>query len=294
MTSPPRERRCAETLNSFHSIIYFAPDLDERLSGHGVTDTMAAYLAGRAAPLGAVGPGVVVAAFNAFSVPLVARHLPDVWQAVSPELVLDTRLAAVDALLRRLLGPDVLGSPELAEAAALAWSAVRDCPRAGRPMFSANVDLAAPEQPHLLLWHATTLAREYRGDGHVTVLGYVELSGLEALVTHCASPVGMPRQIVQGKRGWTDEDWAGAENRLRERGLLDASGALTGRGLRLREEIEAETDRLDRLPYALLGETGVARLTELVGGLVDVAATADAFPGVLREFFVPGVRGTSL
>lgn len=49
-------------------------------------------------------------------------------------------------------------------------------------------------------------------------------------------------------RGWSQEDWDAATGRLRERGLLDAAGEFTERGVALREEIEQETDRLDRAP----------------------------------------------
>ena len=285
VTNPAR--RCSAAVNSFHSILYFAPDLDVELATRGVTDPMAAYLAGRAAPLGATGPGTVVAAFNAFAVPLVAQHIPAVWRVVTPDEAIAARLRAVHALLEQLLGAEVLASPEIAEAAALARRATQGCARPGRPMYSANADLDVPEAPHLALWHASTLLREYRGDAHVIALGHAELSGLEALVTDCASPAGMPKELVMTKRGWSGVDWSGAERNLCERGLMDRTGALTAAGLRLREHIEDETDRLDRFPYECLGTEGTRRLTALAARFVGLAADAGAFPAVLREFFVP-------
>ena len=38
-----------------------------------------------------------------------------------------------------------------------------------------------------MLWHAITLLREYRGDGHVAALLDAGLSGLDALITHTAT-----------------------------------------------------------------------------------------------------------
>ena len=48
-----------------------------------------------------------------------------------------------------------------------------------------------PEQPHLAFWHATTLLREHRGDGHLAALLELGLDPLEALVTHTATGKGM-------------------------------------------------------------------------------------------------------
>ncbi|GAA2999355.1 SCO6745 family protein [Actinokineospora diospyrosa] len=279
--------RCAEALNSLHSTLYFAPELEAAFAPHGVADQMAVYLAARAAPMGAVGAGPVVAAFNAFARPMVAGHLPALWERVAPASAVDARYRAVDAVLRRLLGegPDGVGAPQVAEAAELALRATEACDPGGRPMYAANADLPVPDEPHLALWHAATLLREYRGDGHVAVLACADLAGLDALVTHCASPAGMPQQLVMTKRGWTEHDWARSQNRLREQGLLDAAGALTPAGTELRAEVELETDRLDRAPYDHLGPAALARLTELSGALLGLAASA--FPPVLREFFVP-------
>ena len=82
-------------------------------------------------------------------------------------------------------------------------------------------------------------------------------------------------------RGWRRSDWDAAAGRLRERGLLDADGELTEAGVALRAELEDRTDRLDLAPYELLGEQGVARLTELAKGFLVTAALAGGFPADL-------------
>ncbi|MFK8905845.1 SCO6745 family protein [Streptomyces sp. YS-3] len=283
MTSlPPRAgRRCHNSVNPLHSTVYFSPDYTDELKQLGVEDERAAYFAGRAAALGAVGPGTITATFYNFNHELVARHVPAVWDIASPEAVLDARLRAADRTLRRLLGDEVVASPEMAEAARLALRATEGCTRHARPLYAAHADLPVPEEPHLAYWHAATLLREHRGDGHLTALLDAGLDPLEALVSHTATGKGMAPRWVLGSRGWRRADWEAAVARLRERGLLDAAGELTEAGTALRAEVEDRTDRLDSAPYELLGAEGVERLTELARGLLMTAVAAGAFPADL-------------
>ncbi|MFJ9800708.1 SCO6745 family protein [Streptomyces wuyuanensis] len=274
---PRAGRRCHNAVNPLHSTVYFSPDYAKELAGIGVEDTSAAYFAGRAAALGAVGPGAVTATFYNFSHELIARHLPAVWDTASPATVLDARMRAVDATLRRLLG-DAVTSPEMAEAARLALRATEACSRPARPLYAAHADLPVPEEPHLAFWHAATLLREHRGDGHLTALLSAGLDPLEALVSHTATGKGMSPRWILASRGWRRTDWEAASDRLRERGLLDADGELTEAGTALRADLEEHTDRLDLAPYEHLGEPGVERLTELGRGFLMAAAAAGAFP----------------
>jgi hypothetical protein len=257
------ERRCHNLLNPFHSAHYFSPDLGRELGTVGVEHPSAAYFAVRAAAMGPVGPGVVTATFFNFRHELVARHVPGVWETASPAVVLAARERVVDATLRRLLGEELIGSKEVAEAAELALRATEACVRTARP---------------LALWHAATLLREHRGDGHLTVLLGAGLDPVEALVSHTATGKGMSPKWMLGTRGWTRADWEAARGRLQERGLVDGEGELTRAGVALREDIETATDRLDRAPYEHLGAAGVERLTELLGGIVPTMLGAGAFP----------------
>lgn len=272
------ERRCHSLLNPFHSAHYFSPDLGRELAGVGIEDPSAAYLAVRAAAMGPVGPGVVTATFFNFSHELVAKHVPGVWEKASPSVVLAARERAADATLRRLLGEELIGAKEVSEAAELALCATEACVRTARPLYAAHADLPVPELPHLALWHAATLLREHRGDGHLAVLLDAGLDPVEALASHTATGKGMSPKWVLGTRGWTRDDWDAARERLRDRGLLDAEGELTDTGITLRREIETATDRLDRAPYEHLGAPGTARLTELMTDIVTTLLTAGAFP----------------
>ncbi|MFJ8463674.1 SCO6745 family protein [Streptomyces swartbergensis] len=278
---PLAGRRCQNVLNALHSTHYFSPDLGRELGAVGITRPHAVNFAVRAAALGPVGAGAVTAAFYNYKYELVARHVPAVWEITTPGQVLAARARAVEATLRRLLGEEALASAEMAEAARLALRATEACSRAARPLYAAHADLPVPEEPHLAYWHAATLLREHRGDGHLAVLMSAGLDGLEAMVTHTATGKGMAPKWVFSTRGWSREDWDAATDRLRERGLLDANGELTERGVALREEIEQETDRLDRAPYEHLGAQGVARLTELGAAFAQAALTAGAYPADL-------------
>ncbi|KUJ70750.1 SalK [Streptomyces albus subsp. albus] len=280
MTTVPERagRRCQNVVNPLHSAIYFTPDFQQEVAGLGVTDRMASYFVSRSAALGRVGAGTVAATFFNFKYELVARHLPAVWEVITPQAALDARLRAADSMLRRLLGEEAIEGKEMAEAAELALRAAEACSRAARPLYAANADLPVPDAPHLALWHAAGLLREHRGDGHLMTLVDAGLDPVEALVSHTASGRGMSPAWILRTRGWSSEEWAAAQDRLRERGLLDAAGELTESGTALRKELEDATDRLDRAPFEHLGAAGTARLTELAGAYTARAATGGAFP----------------
>ncbi|MHA6763744.1 SCO6745 family protein [Streptacidiphilus sp. PAMC 29251] len=271
-------RRCYQALNPLHSLIYFAPEAEEEFTAAGLRAGRMCYFAGRAAAMGAVGAGTVAATFFNFSPGLVAHHIPQAWELAMPQAVLDARLRAVDRVLRRLLGEEALADPEIAEAAELASQAASACGAAGRPLYAAHADLPVPEQPHLALWHALTLLREHRGDGHLAALTGAELDGIEALVTHTATNKGFTAGFARASRGWSQEEWDACVERLRERGLLDAEGNQTPSGLDQRRQIEALTDTLGHAPYQHLGQPGVERLTEIANRLTRTALTNGAFP----------------
>ncbi|AWZ07425.1 MULTISPECIES: hypothetical protein [unclassified Streptomyces] len=283
MTIPAHAaRRCWHgAINPLHATVYFSPDLGKEFATLGITDPHAVNLSSRSAAMGAVGAGTVTSTFYNYRHDLVARHLPAVWDTATPEQVLAARLRAADATLRRLLGAETIGSPEIAEAAELAMRATEGCTRHARTLYSAHADLPVPEEPHLKLWHATTLLREHRGDGHLVALLTVGLDPVEALVSHTATGHGMTPKYLKIIRGWDQSDLDAATGRLRERGVLDAEGALTPAGTELREALETETDRLDEAPYEHLGAAGLARLAEIGGGFAIQAYVGGAFPGDL-------------
>ena len=143
--------------------------------------------------------------------------------------------------------------------------------------FSPGLDW--PDAPHLVMWHAVSLLREYRGDGHLCALACAGLSGLEALVTHSATGKGFLTEFARTSRGWSQEEWDGAVRGLADRGLLDGQGALTEAGQALRAEIEDQTDRLATPPWQHLGEQRTEDVVRIGKAMSRAVAAAGAFPG---------------
>ena len=270
--------RTARLLEPLHALGYFAPEVEAEVVGVGVRKGRGTYFASRSAAMGRVGAGPVAATFYVFNPSLVAHFIPAAWEAASPEDVVAARYRGVSGAYARLLGEEVLASDEVREAADLARTASAGCTVAGRPLYAAHADLAWPDEPHLVLFHALTLLREHRGDGHVAALIGADLSGIEALVTHTATGKGFTRPAAQATRAWSDEEWAAAVAGLAERGLMTSDGELTDEGIALRKAVEHHTEESAFSPWEHLGEAGTARLTELGRPLVTTALTNGAFP----------------
>jgi len=271
-----RAHRAVEPL---HNNVYFAPEHDERLTAVGLRPGRMCYFAGRAAPMGPVGPGVVAATFYNFSPSLVARHIPRAWTLASPEQVVAARFDAARASLSRLLG-DAATSPEVAELAALLREACSVLTPEARPLYAGHADLPWPEEPLLELWHGATLLREHRGDGHLAALLRAGLTGLEALITHVVTGRGFSEHGARATRGWSEEEWTASVDALTERGLL-ADGQLTAAGMDLRARIEAETDQLSAAPWEHLGPERTARVVELGRDLSARLVAGGAYPAEL-------------
>lgn len=273
-----RSGRVFRATNSLHSCVYFSPEGDEEYTAIGLRPGRMGYFASRSAAMGAVGPEVVAACFFNFNPELVARHLPRAWSLAEPEQVLAARLRVADRTLRRLLGEEIIGSAELAAAAEFARAAALRCGLEGRPLFAGHAGLDWPSEPHLIFWHAVTLLREHRGDGHIAMLVGAELSGVEALVTHTATGRGFLTPAAKALRMWSDEQWADAEDRLRRRGLLADDGGLSTAGAELRHRIEADTDRLSAQPWRDVDPGEVDGFIVYGKSLTRLAISAGAFP----------------
>lgn len=256
-------RKTWRTLEPIHGAIYFAAEARAEYAALGIDDRMTGYFASRSSPMGAVSAEVVTATFFNFDPALVRRSMDGVWDRVTPAEMTDARLRAANRMIRTHAGTFV-GSPDVDEAADLARAAaVAACDRPeGRPLFAGHASMSWPVESHLVLWHAQTLLREFRGDGHIAALTVEGLDGCEALVTHAAAG-DVSAEILRATRQRTGDDWLAAEERLRERGWLDPDLALTELGRERRNWIEARTDELAAGPYDAIGTDGCARLREL-------------------------------
>ena len=270
-----RARRLWQALEPIHAVTYFAPEPQAACQELGTRGFWMSYFPQRAAPLGAASAELVTALFYSFHPGLVARVLPAVWDLAPPERFLDLRLDAVDAALRRLLGPELIASNGLAEAADIARAAAISAPIAGCALAAANRALDWPELPHLVLWHAQTVLREHRGDGHVAALLTAGLDPVETLVVFAAhNDLGM--DWLRIRRGWSEPEWAAAIDRLTARGLLDGA-RLTEAGKQVRANVEAQTDELAHAPWAAIDDARVERLIALAEPLVAAIIAGGGF-----------------
>jgi hypothetical protein len=261
---PTIARRTWRTVEPLHGMIYFSPEAAAAFAALGLVDRMG-YFGSRAAAMGPVNAEVVIATFYNFRPALVRASIPAAWERATPARILDARRDAADAALRRSLG-DAIGSPEMAEAAVLARRAAETaCAHLeGRPLFAGHAALPWPDDDHLVLWHAQTLLREFRGDGHIAALVAAGLSGLEAAITHVATG-DVPGAVLASTRAWAPDEWDAAVDDLRARDILAAGPelVLTGSGRVQRQWVEDATDAAAVAAYEPLGERGCARLRTL-------------------------------
>ncbi len=268
-------RRMWRLFEPVHAVTYFAPACAEAFERTGLRGFWRGYFAGRAAPLGPVGAAPVVGAFFGFAPQMVRRALPDVWTKITPAMALAARLDGA----REALAPAEaeLGPDRLAELADLLLTAAGAAPLAGRVLAAANAALPWPGDPLGVLWQATTVLREHRGDGHVAALVIAGLDGVESCVWRSGLD-GVGRDDFQHVRGWTDDEWSTAADRLRTRGWLDPTGAPTPTSRQALRDLEATTDHLAAAPWNALDAAALDRCTSLLTPLAHHAATHLRWP----------------
>ena len=161
---------------------------------------------------------VVTAVFYNFAPSHVARALPAAWDFASPADALRAREASAVAALRRC-GVD-RRCRRCETAAELLAKAARKRP-AGRPpaVRGEPARCRGPTNPVARLWHATTLLREQRGDGHVAVL--VANGHQRPRVQRAAlrSPTGCPASSSCAAATTTTTSGRSCVDRLAARGL---------------------------------------------------------------------------
>jgi hypothetical protein len=269
-----------------HAVTYFTPEARGAFEEAGLRGFWRGYFAGRAAPLGPAGAAVVTASFFNFAPAFVARAIPAVWDLITPEDALRTRLAGVEAVLRGLLAGR---EAEVTVAADLLWRAIDELDFSGRVLAAANAALPVPggessgressggESSGLArLWQAATLLREHRGDGHFAALAAADIDGCEAVALR--SCMDLRRADLQPVRGWTDEAWDNALAGLADRGWVGADGQLTTAGQAAHDAVENATDRAAARPWARLGADATAELAGVLTPLAKACAAVLPYP----------------
>jgi DNA-binding MarR family transcriptional regulator len=251
--------------------ITFSEAPNEAFLALGMRNYWDGYFAGRAAPLGLAPAEVVHAIFYNFAEGEVARHIPWVWGKTTPQEAIAVRERGSAAALRQTIG-ELADSPALVRVADLATRAALSAPTEGRALYAGLKALAVPTEPVARLWHAATLLREHRGDGHNAALLAHGIGGTEAHVLLALS-LGMRAEEFGRIHHLPKAQLTAVIDGLRRRGLVDAAGGFTDAGRETKERIEALTDELAAPAYDLLSAD---ELDELITGLEPIAAAAKA------------------
>lgn len=276
-------RRAWAALETLHVVGYFAEELPEEYVALGLHPRLS-YFAARGAALGPVGPRVTEATFYVFAPWLHDAALPAAWDHATPDQLVEARRRGMARALARTVGDlDVTEALGLARRLTDGLAASLGS-AAGRPLYAAHLQLAWPEEPLLALWHAATLVREHRGDGHVALLATRGIDPVEATVLDGAW-AGKQR-FLRSTRGWTDDELAAAEARLRGRGWLTEEES-TGEarpsdlGRSEREDLESATDLASTAGWDALGLDDTQRLGELLQPVRRAVLASGVLPGRL-------------
>lgn len=268
---PSLARRLFGLVEPVALVTYMAPEPTEALLALGLRNPWDAYFAGRAAPLGRDVPAPVVdALFYNFAEGEVARHIPRVWDLVTPEAAVAAREEGSVAALRRLLG-DRAKDAAVVRAGNLLIEAGASASTDGRALYAAVRTLPVPEEPLARLWHAANLLREHRGDGHVAALVTAGIGGTEAHVLHALSE-GTPAERFGRLAHLPRIQLAAVVENMQARDLVGPDGWLTAVGRRTKKRVESITDELAASAYEVLRpdelDLLVANLSPIAGLLV--------------------------
>src|SRR6188472_4356454 len=260
-------RRMFELVEPIGVLPYSADEPNEAMFALGFTNYWDTYFAGRAAPLGVVPAEVVDALFYNFAPGEVARHIPKVWGTTTPEAAIAARQAGCVQALRRILA-DHVDTPGFARAADLLTKAGTSAPWEGRPMYAALRALPIPDEVVARLFHAASLLREHRGDGHIVALMSEGVGRLEAHVLF-ALAMDMPAEKFGRIHHLPAAQLAAVIDGMRARDLIGDDGWLSEHGRAVKRRVEELTDDLAAKPYEVLEP---AELDELMTTLEPLAA----------------------
>jgi hypothetical protein len=272
-------RRLAAALEPVAGQVYFAPECHTAYEALGfgaspgtTPDGVAmpdgpAYFTSRGSAMGQVPGELVAAAFAVFNPAVVVPAVTRGWTVTDAATIAAARTGGATAHLVRVLGEDPAG---LAEATALLERATEPLRPEGKPLYAGVRALGLPDDPVGHMWRLADQLREYRGDAHTAAW---TAAGFDATEIGLLSELywGLPMRTYIRTRAWSEADLDAAEERLRNRGLLEGDGFSTA-GREAREQVEVATD-----------EQMAAVVTALGDGLDTLATTLERWGAAVRE-----------
>jgi hypothetical protein len=248
MSSTPISRVLAAALEPVTGQVYFSPECHANYEKLGFAPSRGefngvmapdgpAYFTSRGSVMGHVPGEVVAAAFAVFNPAVVIPSVAHGWTLTDAATICSARDNGAIAQLHRVLGETPEGATQ---ALVLLQRAIEPLKPEGRPLYAGLRSLSIPNSTMGAIWRLGDMLREYRGDSHTA-------AWISAGFTACEIGIlselywGLPIKSYSKSRGWTDEDYDHAIERLERDGLL-RDNALTDKGRDARDSVENATD----------------------------------------------------
>jgi hypothetical protein len=126
------------------------------------------------------------------------------------------------------------------------------------------------------MFHAASLLREHRGDGHITALMAEGIGRLECHVL-LALAMEMPPKKFGRIHHLPEPQLDAVIDGLRERGLIGEDGGLSEEGRAVWQRVESLTDDLAAKPYEVLDPAELDELTTTLEPLATLLVAAQHF-----------------
>ncbi len=252
-------RALGAALEPFVGQVYFSPECHANYVALGFQPSPGdmngvalpegvAYFTSRGSLMGQVPGELVAAAFAVFNPVVVVPSVEAGWKITDAATICTARRDGAIAQLERILGAKPGG---VAKARGTLQRAVEVLRPEGRPLFAGTLSQSIPSTDLGACWHFGDMLREFRGDSHTAAWIAAGLDATEiGLLTELYW--GLPLKSYSRTRGWSEDDYTLAIDRLESRGLL-ANGDFTPAGRALREQVEVSTDDQMRTSIAAIG-----------------------------------------
>lgn len=242
---------------------------NERLAALGL-NFLTSYVWGRAAALGEPPASLVAAAFAAFEPGLVTGVYEEARSQLERVVLLAARDEATTTSLQH-----ILGNADISFAVTTLRRGLAAADGTGRALFAGLQARPWPDALAGQLWRACEMIREHRGDSHIAA--YIS-AGFNPVQMNILTElyVGMPLGTYTATRGWSPDTISANVAHLQAAGLI-ADEMLTPAGLRVRTEIEEQTDKMEQPLLDAIGDDLEPLLTQL-NQWSAACITAGAFP----------------
>ncbi len=243
-----KARALGGALEPFVGQVYFSRECHERYVALGFAASpgemngvampeMVSYFTSRGSLMGQVPGELVAAAFAVFNPAVVVPAVSAGWAITDAKTVCAARRDGAVAQLQRILTSDPAGVGEARRILERAVSVLRP---EGRPLFAGTLSQSVPVDALAACWHFGDMLREYRGDAHTAAWISAGFDATEiGLMTELFW--GLPLKSYSRTRGWSEDDYRAAIDRLTSRNLI-RDGAFTPEGHAAREAVERATD----------------------------------------------------